>query len=295
MDERQQQAEAALRAVGLTPERCGAVDWELAVREEMDRVVSRASTPLVGLRSPLSKTLALPSVAVPPPPPREFTCKVCEDGQLVLTRRTEDGVRRAAVPCPECVPLAERLRRSGVDVRFLHAAEESLIVREGNEVAVGMVRHWDLRRSVVLFSRETPGDSDFGTGKTHLAVAMITKRVRLGYPARFIVMQDYLEDMKARFDLDGESAQAYADRIAAEPMLLIDDLGREQATPWSGPQIYRLLNARWAAGLPTVVTTNYHKPAELAEVVGGATASRLRDFLWVPVGGPDMRGVAPGN
>lgn len=287
-----EQAEAALHAVGLSRERCGEADWELAIREQIDRVASRDSTPLVGIRSKLTKILTerSDSPPAPPLPPREYQCPRCEDAQWVLTSR-DGGIRRGPVPCPECVPLDTRLVAAGVEPRYLTARLDTLIERDGNAHAVRIARVWDGVTSLVLYSRGAPGDSDWGTGKTHLAMAMIASRVTQGLPARAIAMQDFLEEMKSRFDGDGEQAQAYADRIAAEPLLLLDDLGKEQPTAWALSQVYRLVNARWKGQRPTIITTNAHSAEELAGTVGGAVASRLRDFLWVPVGGTDMRGA----
>lgn len=294
MTDERQQAEAALRAEGLTPERCGEVDWELAIREQMDRAASRASTPLASIRSKLSTTLTEHSDSLPAPvlPQRtDYLCPRCEDAGWVLTR-TDGGIRRDPTPCPGCVPIEVRLRLAGIEERHINARIETFATRDGNASAIAVARAWRMSgpSSIVLHARGYPGDSDWGTGKTYIATAMIVHRVQLGYPARVLSMQDFLEDMKRRFDDEGESAQVYADRIAAEPLLLLDDLGKEQPTPWSQGQVYRLINARWKAALPTIVTTNFHNPDDLAAVVGGATASRLRDFHWVPVGGTDMRG-----
>jgi DNA replication protein DnaC len=143
----------------------------------------------------------------------------------------------------------------------------------------------------VLCSRGRPGDSDWGTGKTFIACALLASRIQRGLPARFLAMQDFLETQKGLFGGEGEAASAYADRMAAEPLLLLDDVGKEQPTPWAAAQIYRLINARWRAKRPTIVTTNAHSPDELAQQTGGAVASRLREALWLPVGGPDMRGA----
>lgn len=284
-----EQAEAALRAVGLSPERCGEADWELAIREEIDRVASRDSTPLVSLRSTLPRRSSVPSPVGPPPPRPEPQCPRCDDAQWILTRQ-DGGIRRDPAPCPECVPLEVRLRAAGIEQRYLTARLDTLITRAGNEHAVMATQRWDGETSLVLYSRGAPGDSDWGTGKTHLGMAMMVSRVQRGLPARVVAMQDFLEEMKARFDGDGEQAQAYADRIAAEPVLMLDDLGKEQPTTWAQGQVYRLINTRWKGERPTIITTNAHSAEELAVSVGGAVASRLRDFLWVPVGGTDLRG-----
>ena len=39
---------------------------------------------------------------------------------------------------------------------------------------------------------------------------------------------------------------------------MIDDLGKERATEWSVPILYRIINDRYENMLPTVITTNYN-------------------------------------
>ncbi len=36
---------------------------------------------------------------------------------------------------------------------------------------------------------------------------------------------------------------------------MLDDLGTQSATPWAREKLYQLLNHRYVAGLPTVITT----------------------------------------
>ena len=46
------------------------------------------------------------------------------------------------------------------------------------------------------------------------------------------------------------------------PLLVIDDLGKEQPTEWAISRIYAIINARYEALMPTIITTNYSE-AEL--------------------------------
>ena len=44
-------------------------------------------------------------------------------------------------------------------------------------------------------------------------------------------------------------------------LLTIDDLGKEQATEWSVSVLYNIINERYEAMLPTIITTNYKTSA----------------------------------
>ena len=97
---------------------------------------------------------------------------------------------------------------------------------------------------------------DYGCGKTHLAAAIANARVAMGQPAIFVVVPDLLDYLRAAFD---PASQARFDRRFGEvrnaPLLVLDDLGVESASPWVQEKLYQLFNHRYIARLPTVITT----------------------------------------
>ena len=44
--------------------------------------------------------------------------------------------------------------------------------------------------------------------------------------------------------------------IRTAPVLILDDLGAHSSTPWAQEKLYQLINYRYNARLPTVITTN---------------------------------------
>ncbi len=96
----------------------------------------------------------------------------------------------------------------------------------------------------------------YGCGKTHLAAAIANERQRMGHPALFIVVPDLLDHLRATFN--PQSPITYDKRfeeVRQAPLLVLDDLGTESATPWAQEKIYQLFNHRYVAKLPTVITT----------------------------------------
>ena len=96
----------------------------------------------------------------------------------------------------------------------------------------------------------------YGCGKTHLAAAIANARVAMGQPAVFCVVPDLLDYLRAAFD---PASQARFDRrfdeVRNAPLLVLDDLGVESASPWVQEKLYQLFNHRYVARLPTVITT----------------------------------------
>ncbi len=99
---------------------------------------------------------------------------------------------------------------------------------------------------------------EYGTGKTHLAAAIAHEHVKRGYSALFIVVPDLLDHLRATFS---PSSLVRFDRrfeeVKTAPLLVLDDLGTESASPWAQEKLYQLFNYRYIARLPTVITMAY--------------------------------------
>jgi DNA replication protein DnaC len=98
-----------------------------------------------------------------------------------------------------------------------------------------------------------------GGGKTHLAVA-IALDVMERHPNQrvlFAVVPDLLDHLRATFDPG--NAVGYDERfesIRNANLLVLDDLGTENTTPWAREKLYQIFNHRYNQRLPTVITSN---------------------------------------
>lgn len=269
-----------LQRVGLTPGRLGREEWRATVgaqhRLSQGSSKTPAGRPIRWFTSENLRAMQERNRAVATPAQLERareqrdqavpeTCELCAGGRFVLTRLSPTSTP-VPVPC-DCMPLEERAALAGVPPRFRGAVVEGEPHR-GQLVLSGPV----------------------GTGKTHHACGLVMRELEAGRPARFVYAPDFLEEVKARFDAkDGEQAQAYVDRIASEPFLLLDDLGAEQATEWAGVTLRSLIDRRYRSELPTLITTNLASTREVSERYGGAVASRLSEWTWWRFDGPDLR------
>jgi DNA replication protein DnaC len=126
----------------------------------------------------------------------------------------------------------------------------------------------DARRSLVAawdaagaFADEPRGwlvlHGSYGCGKTHLAAAIVNERLARGGSAVFLVVPDLLDHLRSAYDpSEPESYDERFEAIRAAPLLVLDDLGAQAPTPWAHEKLFQLLNHRYNAELPTVITTN---------------------------------------
>ncbi len=97
----------------------------------------------------------------------------------------------------------------------------------------------------------------YGTGKTHLAAAIGHYRAALGEDPIFAVVPDLLDHLRATFSPSSTiSYDNVFSQIRTAQLLILDDLGTQNATPWAREKLYQVLNYRYETRLPTVITTS---------------------------------------
>lgn len=132
-----------------------------------------------------------------------------------------------------------------------------------------------------------------GTGKTHLAAAITNHIIfQFSIAVKFGSFIDILEDIKKTF---GKKYDKKADdddlleQLIEIPLLVIDDIGKENSTDWSNSILYRVINRRYEDYKPIIITTNY-SIKELEQNIGKATFSRIIEMCdGIKMDGNDFR------
>ncbi|MBZ0254643.1 ATP-binding protein, partial [bacterium] len=97
----------------------------------------------------------------------------------------------------------------------------------------------------------------YGCGKTHLAAAIGNERLKKGDIVLFITVPDLLDHLRSTYGPSSEVPyDDMFDRIRNAPLLILDDLGAENASSWAKEKLFQLFNHRYSRRLPTIVTTN---------------------------------------
>lgn len=115
---------------------------------------------------------------------------------------------------------------------------------------------------------------DYGCGKTHLAAAIANYALtNLNMRPVFSVVPDLLDYLRSTFSPSAEMRfESRFDTIRSADLLVLDDLGTENTTPWAREKLFQIVNHRYMERLPTVVTTNAEP-----DRIDGRIRSRLFD------------------
>ncbi|MCX7919040.1 MAG: ATP-binding protein [bacterium] len=129
-----------------------------------------------------------------------------------------------------------------------------------------------------------------GTGKSHLAVAILKALIHKGYTGLFYNTITLLDAIRATYDSSDESATwDLIDRVCDTDILVLDDLGAEKTSGWVNERLYAIVNKRYENRKTTIVTTNRDIP-ELKEQIGDRIYSRLVEMCFsIPFEGKDYR------
>ncbi|MEJ2733661.1 MAG: ATP-binding protein [Anaerolineae bacterium] len=128
----------------------------------------------------------------------------------------------------------------------------------------------------------------FGCGKTHLAAAIANEVVERGQAVLFVVVPDLLDYLRATFGPNSPVGfDERFDEVRSAPLLVLDDLGTQSSTAWAQEKLFQILNYRYNARLPTVITSN-----QSLEEIDLRIRSRMMDsnlVVIMPITAPDFR------
>ena len=163
-------------------------------------------------------------------------------------------------------------KESGIRGRFQNRTFDKFVINKENRKAYNVAKKYadtfhdrlpqkDERGVLLPPAIERNGllmIGSYGTGKTHLSTAIANQLITTGVPVIAMTMIDLLARIKQSYDDTDKASEAEIMKIYEDiPLLVIDDIGSEQPTEWGITRIYAIINARYEAYMPTIITTNY--------------------------------------
>lgn len=201
----------------------------------------------------------------------------------------EKAEREAREAAEKAAAEAERMRKriqrivgdSGMGERFLRRTFATFEVTEENHAAQRAAKSYADNFDALLPrpGAPEPGKNGLfiagpkGTGKTHLAAAIANQLMHGDPPTAVICMTmiDLLERIRRTFGKGDVDEADVLTIYKTVPLLIIDDMGKEPATEWAVSTVYNIINGRYEAYLPTIITTNYDTQALIQRMTPSTT------------------------
>lgn len=127
-----------------------------------------------------------------------------------------------------------------------------------------------------------------GTGKTYAAACIANALIDKGYPVLMTNFARIANTVSGMF----EGKQEYYDSLNRFPLLVLDDLSAERKTEYMQEIVFNVIDSRYRAGLPLIVTTNLtsEELKHPSDISHQRTFSRLLEMcIPVKVEGKDKR------
>ena len=231
-------------------------------------------------------------------------CPICEGtGWKVVERAGLSGAEVCS--CAVAARPAALRQAAGIPPNYERTTLENFRIPQDNPLAktgLGTVL-----LEVKAYLREFPAADrpglllagDTGTGKTHLATAVLKTLIERGHEGLFFDYQDLLNRIRSSYNAASGSSDREAYRSALDTeILLLDDLGSHRVTDWVEDTVTAIVTHRCNQRKVLIATTNLdledtgavnystaggaqvHRKT-LADVIGARARSRLFEMCRV--------------
>ena len=143
---------------------------------------------------------------------------------------------------------------SMMDDTFREATFENFQARKENEKNRKVARNYcekfqtmyERNQGLLLYG-------DVGTGKSYMAACIANYLLERNIS---VVMTSFVRILQEMRGFDKDKEDAFADRLNKVRLLIIDDLGAERSTDYALEQVYGIIDSRYRARKPMILTTN---------------------------------------
>ena len=191
------------------------------------------------------------------------------------------GASMSVAGCPECVRKANELKTYGqaaIPERFQGKTVEAYVAETPAQQAVkdffldyvaDLGENIRIGRSIILCGNP-------GTGKTHLACALVAEAQRKGYSALFTSVAKTVRSIRETWGAPGKTERQAIETYASVDLLVVDEIGVQSGTANEQNLLFAVLNDRYESMRPSVLISNLDLGG-IEKAIGARAFDRLRE------------------
>lgn len=188
--------------------------------------------------------------------------------------------------------LKKKIEAAKIPARYAGLTFDNYAIDAGNKNAVNWAKSIvkNPQQGVYIYGGA-------GTGKTFLAAILAQELMKTGKSVLFVDVPSLLDNLKTTFNNksgNDTTLDEMMEALQAADMLILDDMGTENPTNWAAERIFIIVNDRYNAQKPVIVTSNLELDALLThftdEIIGARIVSRLQQMCKLAeINGGDRR------
>ena len=226
--------------------------------EDLKEVCPKHGTPLkIETVEALGRTIRLPA-----------SCPQCQEIVMETERQQEEKRQEALFRTAQ--------RDAGIPLRYQQACLGPFpVVAPGQENVLAGAKDfvemaWRDSTGLILIGR-------VGSGKTHVACAILNALLRTGKKGLFLTIVQAIRRIKETYGKDSEKTEQEALRgLLAPDILILDEVGVQRGTDTEHQILLEIVNERYNRMKPTILMSNLTMP-EFTALVGERVVDRFRE------------------
>lgn len=140
-------------------------------------------------------------------------------------------------------------------------------LKQAKQQVIDYIAGYDGKKNLLL-------TGSYGTGKSHISVAVTKKLMEQGKECLFLSLPKLLTKIKDTYGNKGVTEDELLQMIKRVDLLVLDDIGAEHHTEWANTKLFEVLDDR--SGKSTIYTTNLNSK-ELRAQINERNFSRMME------------------